>query len=129
MGIKDETGDSAVKLSISLCSVNLLENHLAVRTRQLECAVGKPLILIFFHKTDSGCAGIADPGNKIDCRSRLAFNNNLLTDCNDRVQNGPMAAGKRTCTIHSFRLCNGISPADKLQTISLVRNLNDIRVP
>ena len=53
MSIEYKAGNSAVKLCIGLGPVNLLKNHLAVGTSQFKCTVGKTLVLVFFHKTDS----------------------------------------------------------------------------
>ena len=66
IGVKHAVSQSAVELHVGFDSIELPQNHLAVRPGQFKDAIGQARVVIFFREADNRFSGFGDAGDKID---------------------------------------------------------------
>ena len=127
IGVDDGAGQASIELRVGLGGIELPQDHLAMRPRQVEDAIRQTPILVFLDQAQARVAGFADAGDDIHRRRFFRIERDPVADRDNRIEHGPLAARERRRTAHRLRIGDGVSPADEPHAVGLIGDLPDVR--
>ena len=125
--VDDRTGKASVELRVGLGGVDLPQEHLAVRPRELEDAVREPPILVLLHQAQRRVAGFADARDDVDRRRLFRLERDPVADRDDRIEHRALGARERREIAHRLRIGNGVAAPDETHAVGFVGDIGDLR--
>ena len=120
-------GKASIELCIGLGNIELLQNRLAVRPRQIENTIRKAPVLVFFHKTQCRVPCCTYAGDHIDHCRLSRIEHDAIPDCDNRIEHGAVAARERRRRPQCLRRGKGVSAADEPHAVGFVGNFSGAR--
>ena len=125
--IEDRPGQALVQLRVRLRGIELAQQHLAMRPRQVEDAVCERAIAVFLDQCQATRPPLANPGDDVHRRRLLGLQGNPASNRHHRVQHGAFRVGEAVhCHRRRARQCP--ASAQEARTVGFVGDLIHFRI-
>ena len=126
IGVDDGAGKVSIELRVGLRGIELPQDHLAMGPCQIEDAIREPPILVFLDKAQGSVASLPDAGDNVDRCRFLRIERDSMTDRDNRIEHGALAARERCGASHRLRIGDRVSAADEPHAVGLIGDFSDV---